>query len=284
MKIYKIEAGTFYADGGAMFGVVPKKVWQKRYPCNEENMCQMAMRCLVIKTDEKLIVVDTGTGTKQLEYLKYYNFSDIVDFEVELNQLGYSTSEVTDVVLTHLHFDHCGTCTRFNEDKNEVVPTFPNATYWVGKEQWDNFLNPNVREADSYFKENMLPIEEKKQLKLVEKDIWLDNEVELKLYGGHTAGQLVVYAHSQQKTFVYAGDVIPLVASVRIAWVSSYDTYPIISMEEKYRMLKEAEEKHQVLIFDHDVYTECCTIKKVNNVFRVDKTFTIAELKEQFEV
>ncbi len=283
MKIYKIEAGTFYADGGAMFGVVPKKVWQKRYPCNEENMCQLAMRCLVIKTDERLIVVDTGTGAKQLDYLKYYNFSGIVDFETELNKLGYTTSDVTDVVLTHLHFDHCGTCTVYNEDKSEIIPTFKNATYWVGKEQWENFLNPNVREGDSYFKENMLPVVENNQLRLIEEDMWLDKDVELRLYDGHTVGQIVVYAHTKEKTLVYAGDVIPLVASVRIAWISSYDTHPIISMKEKRRMLKEAEEKGQVIVFDHDVYTECCTIKKVNNVFRVDKTFTIDEFKEQFK-
>ena len=153
MKLDKIEAGSFLADGGAMFGVVPKRVWQKRYPCNEENFCTLVMRCLVIKTDEKLIVIDTGTGDKQLEYLKYYHFRDIVNFDTALNKLGYSAAEVTDVILTHLHFDHCGTCTKFNNDKSEVVPVFPNANYWVGKAQWENFLNPNVREGDSYFQE-----------------------------------------------------------------------------------------------------------------------------------
>ncbi len=284
MIIHKIEAGLFQADGGAMFGVVPKKVWQKRYPCDEQNMCPMAMRCLVVKTKERLIVIDTGTGTKQLDYLKYYNFTDIVDFEKELNKLGYSTKEVTDVVLTHLHFDHCGTCTIYNEDKTEIVPTFPNAKYWVGEEQWQNFLNPNVREGDSYFKENMLPVEQSGQLNLVKKDTWLGDDVELRLYGGHTVGQIAVYLHCEKQTIIFVGDVIPIVASVRIAWVSSYDTYPIISMQEKIRMLSEAEEKKQVLIFEHDAFTECCTIKKVNKVLRVDEKFTIDELKQKIGV
>ncbi|MBP1664671.1 MAG: putative metal-dependent hydrolase [Bacteroidetes bacterium] len=171
MKLYKIEAGTFLADGGAMFGVVPKKVWQKRYPCDDENFCILNMRCLLADTGDRLILVDSGTGEKQLDYLKYYRFKDVVNFETELNKLGYSCSDVTDVILTHLHFDHCGGCTRYNDDCSEIVLTFPNATHWVGRAQWENFLNPNVREGDSYFKENMLPVMEAGKLQLVTEDM-----------------------------------------------------------------------------------------------------------------
>lgn len=278
MKLDKIEAGSFLADGGAMFGVVPKRVWQKRYPCNEENFCTLVMRCLVIKTDEKLIVIDTGTGDKQLEYLKYYHFRDIVNFDTALKKLGYSAAEVTDVILTHLHFDHCGTCTKFNNDKSEVVPVFPNANYWVGKAQWENFLNPNVREGDSYFQENMLPVEKAGKLKLVEKNQYICPEVEVKIFNGHTVGQLAPYVHYGDKTLVFTGDVIPFQAALPIAWVSAYDTFPITSMEDKERMLSEAAEKQQILFFEHDAYNECCTVHKVNGKYRVERSFELTEI------
>ncbi|NLO72163.1 MAG: MBL fold metallo-hydrolase [Porphyromonadaceae bacterium] len=281
MKLYKIQAGTFFADGGAVFGVVPKKVWQKRYPCNEENFCTLGMRCLVVKTPEKLILVDTGTGEKQLEYLKYYQFSGIVDFDKELRKIGYSADEVTDVILTHLHFDHCGTCTRRDEN-DELVLTFPNATHWVGKTQWENFLNPNVREGDSYFPENMLPVEEAGKLKLVENEMHICPEVKVKIFNGHTAGQLSPYVAVGDKTLVYTGDVIPLVANLPIAWVSSYDTQPIISMQDKERMLSEATKENQILFFEHDVHNECCTVLKVNGKYRVDEVFTLEELASKF--
>ena len=279
MKLDKIEAGSFLADGGAMFGVVPKRVWQKRYPCNEENFCTLVMHCLVIKTDEKLIVIDTGTGDKQLEYLKYYHFRDIVNFDTALNKLGYSAAEVTDVILTHLHFDHCGTCTKFNNDKSEVVPVVPNANYWVGKAQWENFLNPNVREGDSYFQENMLPVEKAGKLKLVEKNQYICPEVEVKIFNGHTVGQLAPYVHYGDKTLVFTGDVIPFQAALPIAWVSAYDTFPITSMEDKERMLSEAAEKQQILFFEHDAYNECCTVQHVNGKYRVNRTYLLDEIK-----
>ncbi len=278
MKLDKIEAGSFLADGGAMFGVVPKRVWQKRYPCNEDNFCTLMMRCLVIKTNERLIVVDTGTGEKQLDYLKYYQFRDLVNFDTELRRLGYSASEVTDVILTHLHFDHCGSCTRFGNDKSDIVLTFPNADYWVGKTQWENFLNPNVREGDSYFPENMLPVEKAGKLKLVENDLFICPEVEVRLFNGHTTGQLAPYIHWENKTLVFCGDVIPFQAALPIAWVSAYDTFPITSMEDKERMLNEAVEKQQILFFEHDAYNECCTVHKVNGKYRVLQSFCLGEI------
>jgi len=275
MKLHKIEAGSFHVDGGAIFGVVPKRVWQKRYPCNEENFCQLNMRCLFIDTGDKRILIDTGTGDKQLEYLKYYEFKDVINFEFELNQLGYHCSDITDVVLTHLHFDHCGGCTRFNEDRTQVELTFPNATYWVGEEQWKNFLNPNVREGDSYFKENMLPVHEAGKLTLVSENQWVCPEVELRIFNGHTLGQLVCYIHTGEKTYVYVGDVIPIAPTVPVSWISAYDTYPITSMNEKKILLDEAAEKQQILFFEHDAYTECCTIKEMYGKYRVDENFKL---------
>ena len=281
MKLHKIEAGSFIADGGAMFGVVPKKVWQKRYPCNEDNFCTLHMRSLVVKTADRLIVIDTGTGSKQKDKLKYYQVEDIVDFDAELVKLGYSADEVTDVILSHLHFDHCGSCTKFNEDKSDIIPTFPNAVYWVGKAQWENFLNPNVREGDSYFPENMLPVDKAGQLRLVENDQLICQGVEVKIFNGHTVGQLAVYIHQDAKTFIFVGDVIPILASLPIAWVSSYDTFPITSMEDKERMLSEAVEKKQILFFEHDAYNECCTVRKENGRYRVDKVFKLNEVPSE---
>lgn len=275
MKLHKIEAGIFHVDGGAVFGVVPKRVWQKRYPCNEDNFCQLNMRCLLIDTGTRLILIETGAGTKQLDYLKYYDFQQVVNFEDELKNLGYSALDVTDVVLTHLHFDHCGGCTDYNEDRTELHLIFPNATHWVGETQWKNFLEPNVREGDSYFRENMLPVKEAGKLKLVTENQWLCPEVELRLFHGHTVGQLVPYIQFQSKTFVYVGDVIPVSATVPVSWISAFDTYPITAMDEKKRLLDEAVARKQVLVFEHDAYTECCTVKELYGKFRVDETFAL---------
>ncbi len=275
MKLHKIEAGTLQVDGGAVFGVVPKRVWQKRYPCNDENFCRLAMRCLLIDTGNKLILIDSGTGDKQLEYLKYYDFKDIINFETELNKLGYSCKDITDVILTHLHFDHCGGCTIYNADKTKAVLTFPNATHWVGETQWKNFLNPNIREGDSYFSENMQPVLAAGKLKLVTENQWVCPEVEIRLFNGHTKGQLVSYIHTGAKTYVYVGDVIPISATVPISWISAYDTYPITAMDEKKVLLDEAVEKNQILFFEHDAYTECCTVKEMYGKYRVDETFTL---------
>ena len=275
MKLYKIETGTFHVDGGAAFGVVPKRVWQKRYPCNNDNFVRLAMRCLLIETGDKLILIDSGTGDKQLEYLKYYDFVGVISFETELNKLGFSCSDITDVVYTHLHFDHCGGSTRYNSDKTNIELTFPNATHWVGEAQWKNFLNPNIREGDSYFPENIQPIHDAGKLKLVTENQWLCPDVELRLFNGHTVGQLVSYIHSDEKTYVYVGDVIPIAACLPVAWISAYDTYPITAMEEKKALLDEAAEKKQILFFEHDAYTECCTVKEVYGKYRVDESFEL---------
>lgn len=275
MKLYKIETGTFQVDGGAAFGVVPKRVWQKRYPCNDENFVRLAMRCLLIETGDKLILIDSGTGDKQLEYLKYYDFVGVISFETELNKLGFSCSDITDVIYTHLHFDHCGGSTRYNSDKINIELTFPNATHWVGEAQWKNFLNPNIREGDSYFPENIQPIHDAGKLKLVTENQWLCPDVELRLFNGHTVGQLVSYIHSDEKTYVYVGDVIPIAACLPVAWISAYDTYPITAMEEKKALLDEAAEKKQILFFEHDAYTECCTVKEVYGKYRVDESFEL---------
>lgn len=278
MKLFKIEAGTFHVDGGAAFGVVPKKVWQKRYPCDDENYCKVHMRCLLIDTGSKVILIDTGTGDKQLDYLKYYGFEGVINFETELDKLGYKTSDITDVIFTHLHFDHCGGATKYNADKTSVELVFPNATHWVGESQWKNFQNPNVREGDSYFPENMNPIFEAGKLKTVSHNQFICPELEVRIYNGHTVGQLVSYINLGDKTLLYVGDVIPLAANVPLSWISSYDIFPLSAMEDKKLLLDEAVAKEQILFFEHDAYTECCTVAANYNKHKVDRTYKFEEI------
>lgn len=278
MKLFKIEAGTFHVDGGAAFGVVPKKVWQKRYPCDDENYCKVHMRCLLIDTGSKVILIDTGTGDKQLDYLKYYGFEGVINFETELDKLGYKTSDITDVIFTHLHFDHCGGATKYNADKTSVELVFPNATHWVGESQWKNFQNPNVREGDSYFPENMNPIFEAGKLKTVSHNQFICPELEVRIYNGHTVGQLVSYINLGDRTLLYVGDVIPLAANVPLSWISSYDIFPLSAMEDKKLLLDEAVAKEQILFFEHDAYTECCTVAANYNKHKVDKTYKFEEI------
>ena len=279
MKLIKIEAGTFHVDGGAAFGVVPKKVWQKRYPCDKDNYCTLHMRCLLVDTGDRRILIDAGTGDKQLKYLAYYGFKGVIDFESELSKSGYQCSDITDVIFTHLHFDHCGGATRFGADGKSVELVFPNATHWVSQTQWDNFMHPNVRESDSYFAENMMPISTAGKLKLVTENQMICPELEIRIFNGHTVGQLVSYIHLGTKTLVYVGDVIPLAANVPLSWISSYDVFPLTAMEEKKVLLDEAADKEQILFFEHDAYTECCTVVANYKKHKIEKTFNLEEIE-----
>lgn len=279
MKLIKIEAGTFHVDGGAAFGVVPKKVWQKRYPCDKDNFCTLHIRCLLVDTGDRRILIDAGTGDKQLKYLAYYGFKGVIDFESELGNSGYQCSDITDVIFTHLHFDHCGGATRFGADGESVELVFPNATHWVSQTQWDNFMHPNVRESDSYFAENMMPISTAGKLKLVTENQMVCPELEIRIFNGHTVGQLVSYIHLGTKTLVYVGDVIPLAANVPLSWISSYDVFPLTAMEEKKVLLDEAADKEQILFFEHDAYTECCTVVANYKKHKIEKTFNLEEIE-----
>jgi len=279
MKLIKIEAGTFHVDGGAAFGVVPKKVWQKRYPCDKDNFCTLHMRCLLVDTGDRRILIDAGTGDKQLKYLAYYGFKGVIDFESELGNSGYQCSDITDVIFTHLHFDHCGGATHFGVDGESVELVFPNATHWVSQTQWDNFMQPNVRESDSYFAENMMPISTAGKLKLVTENQLVCPELEIRIFNGHTVGQLVSYINLGTKTLVYVGDVIPLAANVPLSWISSYDVFPLTAMEEKKVLLDEAADKEQILFFEHDAYTECCTVVANYKKHKIEKTFGLEEIE-----
>lgn len=276
MNIQIIDTGYFYADGGAMFGAIPKTAWSRRYPSNDTNGCVLAMRSLLISNiPEKVILVDNGAGTKHLKQLSYYKFFDLVDLGEELQKRGIALGQVTDVVLTHLHFDHCGYSTLKNEETGEIRPAFPNATYWVSRKLWENFLHPNALEKDSYFIENMQAIADNGLLRLIDTDTELCPGIDLRLFDGHTPGQIVPYIRMPEQTFVFAGDVIPLAASVSPDWISAYDTFPVTSYQEKIRILEEAAREGQALIYCHDAYTKCSTVKKINDFFKKDKTIEI---------
>lgn len=268
MRIEVIDTGYFYADGGAMFGAIPKTAWSRRYPSDERNGCILAMRSLLIKTDDnRYILVDAGAGDKHLERLSYYRFFDRTDLREELTKRGISPDDITDVILTHLHFDHCGGCTYFAPDNQTIAITFPQARHWVSRRQWENSLHPNPLEKNSYFPENMEAIEQAGLLRLISSDEELCAGLHLRLYDGHTPGQIVPSIQTEEGTFIFPGDVIPLAASISPDWVSAYDTYPVTSYSEKTRLLEDAVNKQQTLLFCHDAYTQQCGVRKIKGIY-----------------
>jgi glyoxylase-like metal-dependent hydrolase (beta-lactamase superfamily II) len=269
MKLELLETGYFYADGGAMFGAVPKAAWRRRYPVNEQNGCVLAMRSLLVTTgDGRIVLIDNGAGNKHLKQFSYYKFFDLVDLNEALAGRGISPGQITDVVLTHLHFDHCGYTTYKDEGSGELRLSFPEATHWVSRKQWENCLQPNPLEKDSLLIENIRPVNDAGKLLLTDEDTCLCPGINLRLYDGHTPGQLVPYIQTAGRTVVFAGDVIPLAASVSPEWISAYDTFPVTSYYEKVRLLEEAAEEKQAVIYCHDAYTPCTGIKKINGFYK----------------
>ncbi|MDR0758236.1 MAG: MBL fold metallo-hydrolase [Tannerella sp.] len=266
-----INTGYFHADGGSMFGATPRQAWSRRYPCDEQNSCLLAMRAgLVITGCGRIILIDSGVGDKQLERLKNtsYRFFDLTDICKALKARGIAPEQVTDVVHTHLHFDHCGATTRY--ECGHVVPAFPEATCWVSRAQWENSLSPTPLEVDSYFTENIDAVGKSGRLHLIDSDCDLCETVRLKLYDGHTCGQIAPCVKTLERTVVFAGDVIPLAANVSPLWISAYDTHPLTSYHEKLRMLNEAAAGNQLIVHYHDAYTPCSTVRKINNFFKAD--------------
>lgn len=276
MQIQLIDTGYFLADGGAMFGAVPKTAWSRRYPSNEANGCVLAMRSALITTDSgRVVLVDTGAGNKQLKQLSYYQFFDLADLGVELLKRGIRMEQVTDVVLTHLHFDHCGYSTQRDAVTGEISVSFPHATHWVSQAQWENFVHPNPLEKASYFVEDMQAVADAGLLQRIGEDTELCPGIRLRLFDGHTPGQIAPYVDTPERTVVFAGDVIPLAASLSPDWISAYDTYPVTSYSEKLRMLEEASREGQAIIFCHDAYMPCCTVKKVNDFYKKDRVIEL---------
>lgn len=278
MEIRIFDTGYFYADGGAMFGAVPKQAWQRRYPCDEENRCRLAMRTVVVRTADRLVVIDTGAGPRHPGELSYYRFTGLVPLEESLQKAGYTPADVTDVVLTHLHFDHCGGCVA-GKDSSELV--FPNARHWVGQLQWENYRSPHALERSSYYREDMQAVYEAGLLKLVDHDCDLCPGIRLELANGHTPEQLVPVISDGENTLIVAGDVIPLCAHLSLDWISAYDTCALISYHAKKDLLEKAVARQAWVLFCHDAQVVCSKVKKTpDGLFLEDRKARIPNSRE----
>lgn len=281
MKVYPIETGNLMLDGGAMFGVVPKVMWQKIYPADENNLCNWAMRCLLIDTGERVILIDNGIGNKQEgKFLKNFHLNGDDTLEKSLAKYGYTFSDITDMLLTHLHFDHCGGSVKFNESRTELELAFPNATYWVSKQQWDWALNPNNREKASYLPENFILLKEKAVIKFIEHDSEIYPGIRFKLFHGHTDGQMITFIDYLGNTIVYMADLLPAVAHIPLPFIMSYDTKPLVTLVEKEKFLNEAADNGYILFFEHDIYNECCTVQHTEKGVRVKDSFKLEDCFE----
>jgi glyoxylase-like metal-dependent hydrolase (beta-lactamase superfamily II) len=277
MNLFKIETGNFKLDGGAMFGVVPKSLWNQVYPADENNLCNLSMRCLLIVTGDKKILIDAGLGNKlDDKFLGHYYLNGDFSLEKSLSACGFTRQDVTDVVLTHLHFDHCGGAV-FRDDRGILHLSFPNATYWISDAQYKWAMDPNQREKASYFSDNIQPIIDSCQVNFIGKDSFVTPEIQLRLFHGHTAGLIIPFIKYKDKTLIFTADLIPTAAHIPASWICGYDTRPLISMEERNAFLSETAKSNYVLFFEHDIYRECCTLKETEKGIRMDKSFTLEE-------
>lgn len=278
MKLHVINAGSFKLDGGAMFGVVPKSMWNKLYPGDENNMISLATRCLLIEDGKKLILIDNGMGDKQdAKFFGYYFLHGDDTLTKSLNKAGFTEADVTDVFLTHLHFDHCGGSVKREGDK--LIPTFPNATYWSNEEHWKWATEPNAREKASFLKENILPIKESGQLKFVDEKGNSPFEcLNILFASGHTEKMMLPMVKYQGRTICYCADLIPTASHIPIPYIMSYDMQPLVSMSEKEKFLIEAAKNNCVLFFEHDNKVECCTVKQTDKGIRLENAFQLSDL------
>jgi len=279
MKLYSIPTGNLKLDGGAMFGVVPKVMWSKRYPADDNNLINLAMRCLLVVDGDRKILIDNGIGAKQDEkFLKHFYLNGEDTLEGSLAKLGFCKDDITDMVLTHLHFDHTGGSIEWKEDKSQLIPAFKNANYWVSKAQWEWATKPNKRERASFLGENIQPMEESGQLKIIENEGELFPNFNIKMFNGHTDGQVIPHINYNGRTVVFMADLLPSTAHIPIAWVMAYDTRPLLTLKEKESFYKEAIENDYVLFFEHDIYNECCTLQQTEKGPRLKETFLLADL------
>ena len=275
MELKVIDCGKFNLDGGAMFGVVPKTMWEKTNPANEKNLIDLTARCLLVIHENRKILIDTGLGDKQSsKFFGYYNYEDQNKLTDSLASHGLQTEDITDVFLTHLHFDHCGGAVIEKEGNLEI--RFPKATYWSSKEHWDWATNPNPREKASFLKENILPIEKSGQLKFA--DINHDLPFEIIFIHGHTRSQMLPVIKYKDKTLVFAADLIPTASHIPIPYIMSYDVEPLKSMDEKIAFLNKAVKEDFILFLEHDATHECCTLINTEKGIRLNKTLKLNEI------
>jgi len=279
MNLFTIDTGFFKLDGGAMFGVVPKTIWNKTNPADENNLCTWAMRCLLIEDGDRLILVDTGIGNKQdQKFFSHYYLHGDATLDKSLAAKGFHRDDITDVFLTHLHFDHVGGAVLRDGDK--LLPAFKNATYWSTQKHWDWAVNPNDREKASFLKDNILPIQESGQLRFIDgKDgvIFTDN-ISVKFAYGHTEAMMLPLINYKGKQLLYMADLLPSIGHLPMPYVMAYDMFPLQTLTEKKIILTEALEKQYILYLEHDPVNECCTLQQTEKGIRINETFNLNTL------
>lgn len=281
MQVYSINTGLFKLDGGAMFGVVPKTMWDKLNPADENNMCTWAMRCMLVIDGDRKILIDTGMGNKQSDkFFSHYYPHGEASLMGSIKELGIQPEDITDVILTHLHFDHCGGAVIRKDE--QLTLAFPNALYWSSKAHWDWAKFPNPREKASFLVENFIPIEESEQLRFIDEvsgtRTTFNEHIEIQFVHGHTRSMMIPYIHYHDRTIVYMADLIPSVAHIPLPYVMAYDMYPMTTLEEKEAFLNEAVEKNYVLFMEHDPLNSCCTVEKTEKGFRKKEVIELSAL------
>ncbi|MBZ5858119.1 MBL fold metallo-hydrolase [Flavihumibacter profundi] len=296
MQLHTINTGNFKLDGGAMFGVVPKSIWSKLVPADEKNLCSWAMRCLLVEDGKRLILIDNGIGDKQdAKFLGHYYLHGNDSLDKSLQKKGFSRDDITDVILTHLHFDHCGGSIIREGDK--LVPAFKNAVYWSNEGHWNWATHPNDREKASFLKENILPIKESGQLRFIDspaaKKIDLadphavhpellsmpfSEQISLRFVNGHTHSMMLPQISYKGREIVFMADLLPSVAHIPLPYIMAYDMFPLATLSEKKSFLAEAQQKNYVLFFEHDTEHECCDLELTEKGIRHGKTFRLEDL------
>ena len=283
MTIYPLNTGNFKLDGGAMFGIVPKSLWSRTNPADSNNMCDWTMRSLLIEDGDRLILIDTGIGDKQSEkFFSYYFLSDQNSLKPNLNQLGFGIDDITDVFLTHLHFDHCGGAIQWNKDRTGFEPVFKNATYWSTENHWKWATEPNPREKASFLKENILPIEESCQLQFINRNgdytSNVFNNFDVLFVDGHTESMMIPHIHYKGKTIAFMADLLPSTGHIPLPYVMGYDTRPLLTLTEKEKFLKTAANNDLVLFLEHDIINECATVTNTDRGVRLSETHKFSDL------
>lgn len=275
MQIHVVDNGFFKLDGGAMFGVVPKSIWKKLNTPDENNMCTWATRSLLLEHDNSLILIDTGIGHKQdVDFFRHYYLQDYESISKVIEKMGFSTSDIREVFLTHMHFDHVGGAVSRKGDK--FSPTFPNARYWTHTAHWHWAIDPNVREKASFLKENILPLQESGQLAFADKE---KAPIEFLCMDGHTEKMMLPKMTYKGKTLVFVSDLIPSLGHIPLPYLMAYDVRPLVTMQEKKEFLHTAAKEKWILIFQHDPKHECCTVKFSEKGVVVDEVFPLHDFK-----
>ncbi|MCF6280121.1 MAG: MBL fold metallo-hydrolase [Flavobacteriaceae bacterium] len=284
MKVYPIETGNFKLDGGAMFGVVPKVLWERTNPADSKNLIDLSMRCLLIEDGNRLILIDTGVGNKQSDtFFSYYYLFGGFSLDTSLAKHGFHRDDITDVFLTHLHFDHCGGSIQWNKDRSFYEPAFKNAKFWSNKNHWKWATEPNAREKASFLKENINPMEESGQLNFIDvpKNSFLEKSplgFDVLFADGHTDKQMIPHIKYQDKTIVFMADLLPTTGHIPLPYVIGYDTRPLLTLDEKELFLNKAVNEEFYLFLEHDAYSELCTVKHTEKGVRLKETFTFNEI------